>query len=403
MSFDFESRHMIEAMRSGVPSRAVGAFFSSARTGILNEVKEKMERGGEGMVFAGRYGEGKTHLLNTIFDAASKANKVVSFVSLSKETPANNLPVLYAKLMEKTYLPGKTQSGFADEMTRFLSHKSEGRDDLLSFSSMLECDKLHYVTRGLSAKDGEIDDYAALTGDIMGSFVQIGTLKQICQRLLGEKIKLSATFSKTRHTIDYFLYASRLFKDMGYSGWVILIDEAELIGRLSRKSRAKAYANLCSLLHPDESLGDVFTLAAFSTSFQSEVIEGKAEYAGLEADPTLADIKDKAVRMLDDISSMPELEPLTEAEMEDSIGKIISLHSKAYGWESDVDAKTLANVVKGKGALLRTKLRAGIDYLDQLYQYGDVADTTVGELADEDYSEADAKLADLFNSDEDSF
>ena len=33
---DFENRHMIEALRSGVPSRAVGKFFSSSRKEIMD-------------------------------------------------------------------------------------------------------------------------------------------------------------------------------------------------------------------------------------------------------------------------------------------------------------------------------------------------------------------------------
>ena len=31
IAYDIEARHMIEALRSGVPSRAVGQYFSEAR------------------------------------------------------------------------------------------------------------------------------------------------------------------------------------------------------------------------------------------------------------------------------------------------------------------------------------------------------------------------------------
>ena len=34
---------------------------------------------------------------------------------------------------------------------------------------------------------------------------------------------------------------STLFRRIGYGGWFILFDEAELIGRLGKKARAKSY------------------------------------------------------------------------------------------------------------------------------------------------------------------
>ena len=39
------------------------------------------------------------------------------------------------------------------------------------------------------------------------------------------------------------------------------------------------------------------------------------------------------------------------------------------------------------GLFLRTKLRAAIEYLDQLYQYGDLAEISTGELKNESYDE----------------
>ena len=91
---DFNARHVIEALRSGVPSRAVGEYFSEARPAMLRRIQERMEAVREtgrsgGMIFTGRYGEGKTHLLNTAFNMASAENMVVSFVSLGKETPVD--------------------------------------------------------------------------------------------------------------------------------------------------------------------------------------------------------------------------------------------------------------------------------------------------------------------------
>ncbi|MHB1406897.1 MAG: BREX system ATP-binding domain-containing protein, partial [Desulfitobacteriaceae bacterium] len=72
---DFEAQRVIEALRSGVSSRAVGHYFSSARPELMGQISRKLDRvrdTGEasGMVVSGKYGEGKTHLLNTVFNLA---------------------------------------------------------------------------------------------------------------------------------------------------------------------------------------------------------------------------------------------------------------------------------------------------------------------------------------------
>ena len=60
--YDFEARHMIEALRSGVPSRAVGQYFSEARPRIMKEISDRLDLGcdqgkSSGMIISGKYCE----------------------------------------------------------------------------------------------------------------------------------------------------------------------------------------------------------------------------------------------------------------------------------------------------------------------------------------------------------
>ena len=60
---DFEARHVIEALRSGIPSRAVGQYFSEARPGMMKKISDKLDKVREsgvsdGFLYTGRYGEG---------------------------------------------------------------------------------------------------------------------------------------------------------------------------------------------------------------------------------------------------------------------------------------------------------------------------------------------------------
>ena len=73
--YDMEARHIIEALRSGIPSRAVGQYFSEARPRIMKDISARLELVCEkgkssGMIVSGKYGEVKTHLLNTVFNLA---------------------------------------------------------------------------------------------------------------------------------------------------------------------------------------------------------------------------------------------------------------------------------------------------------------------------------------------
>lgn len=81
MSYNHEARHMIEALRSGIPSRAIGRHFSEARADLLDEIVQRLDRVSEqgksdGAIITGKYGEGKTHLVNTIYTLAHARNMV---------------------------------------------------------------------------------------------------------------------------------------------------------------------------------------------------------------------------------------------------------------------------------------------------------------------------------------
>ena len=63
---DFEARRIIEALRSGVSSRAVGQYFSSARQNLLKQIQRKLDetcerRASSGQIITGKYGEGGEH------------------------------------------------------------------------------------------------------------------------------------------------------------------------------------------------------------------------------------------------------------------------------------------------------------------------------------------------------
>jgi len=271
MSFDFEARHMIEALRSGIPSRAVGQCFSEARPGLLEEIVTRLDavvsdETSEGMIICGKYGEGKTHLLNTVFNVAHKNNMVVSMLSLSKETPLDKLYLVYQKLVSNTYLPNRLQPGFAQELSRLTPNAKLTSDLLLFAATQLETDRLYYLLKALVNSDDQ-DEQFLLQTDLEGDFVANQQIKKIYRRIFDEKVSFKMNFVKTKHSQDYVAFLSHLFKQLGYKGWVILFDESELVGRLGKKARLKAYNNMAHFLFPPKQLGSTFSLFAFTSSY----------------------------------------------------------------------------------------------------------------------------------------
>lgn len=387
--YDMEARHIIEALRSGVPSRAVGQYFSEARPKVIREISGRLdmvcEQGkSNGMIISGKYGEGKTHLLNTVFNLAHSNNMVVSYLSLSKETPMDKLYLVYQKLVQNTYLPKRQQPGFMHELEKISANSPVANEMLLYAAKQLETDKLYYLFRSyLNTEDS--DEKFLLQADLEGDFIANVPLKKIYRRIFNQPVKYNVNFTKTKHCKDYFAFMSHLFTQMGYHGWAILIDETELMGRLGKKARLNAYRNMANFLLPDRCPESTFSIFALSASYAEDVIEAKHEYENLAL--IYPEEQEPARTVLDLLSRAPQLLPLTKEEIHEVLYKIQDFHRRAYEWTPNLSVDSLEEVTQAGGYLLRTKIRAAIEFLDQLYQYGKAGKTTVNELGEEVYTE----------------
>lgn len=402
---DYESQRIIEALRSGVSSRAVGHYFSSARPEIMSHISRKINKlsdSGEssGMIVSGKYGEGKTHLLNTVFNIAHENNMVVSQISLSKETPFDKLHLVYKKILANTYLPNRLQPGFRNIFQNMTPNSREASDLLPFASKHLENDKLFFVLRSFLNVD-DAEDRFLLMADLEGDFINTALLRQIYKRIFTQPAKLNVPFSKIKHSMDYFTLISHLFRLMGYSGWVLLFDEAELIGRLGKKARLAAYKNMAPFLFPDKysHLESVFSMFAFTSSFMEDVVESKHDFESIAEIYIEKASREQVEKVLKHIAEAPQLHPLTNDEILSVFHKVQEFHAKAYGWDPEINVQTLYKLTSSKGYLLRTRIRAVVEQLDQIYQYGRIADIQVKTLAQPQYSEDDTpSLEDYISS-----
>ena len=397
---DFENRHMIEALRSGVPSRAVGKFFSSSRKEIMDKAAALIAESADGvsnsMVIKGKYGEGKTHFLNSVFSMAQEKNMVVSFVALGKETPANKIDILYKRVLEQTYLPGESEPGIPSLFT-FLSSGSDKANEMFLYAlNKLDTNRLYYVLKAFLASEGSNDDDVdVLEADLQGSFASVAAIRTLYSRYCREKVSFNNKFVVKEHTSDYFAFMSHLFKVMGYSGWIILFDEAELIGRFARKSRMSAYSTISQFLFPPSSFDSVSSIFAFSSSYTEEVIGEKDDFGYLDLMEGDEDSKEVIRKVLDRIVEAEELRALTEDELTYSLKTIVDIYSKAYGKDYSGHAEKVIETASSSGYLLRTKIRAAIEALDQISQYGDEGVISAGAVCSDSLSDTLDQLLDF--------
>ena len=389
---DFNARHVVEALRSGVPSRAVGEYFSEARPVMMKRIRTALEGVGEsgrsaGMIFTGRYGEGKTHLLNTVFGMAAQSNMVVSMISLGKESPVDKPWLLYQKLAANTYLPGARQPGFRSALEA-LTPGSAVTGELLGYASReLDTDRHYFLLKALLNTQEE-EERSAFLADLEGAFATGAAIKRSFRRITGTVAKFNQPFSKRKHSMDYFYFLSHLFRALGYSGWVLLLDEAELIGRMGKATRGRSYREMDHLLHPDPRLEATFALFAMSSSYAEDVIDKKHDRENVAQQ--FADDPEalrRANATMDAILSAPELAPLSRAEILNVLSSIQDFHSRAYDWHPEVDPESIYRATESGGYLLRTKIRAAIEFFDQLHQYGEAGQTRITALGKESFEE----------------
>ncbi|MDO4268156.1 MAG: DUF2791 family P-loop domain-containing protein, partial [Eubacteriales bacterium] len=296
----------------------------------------------------------------------------------------DKLYLMYQKMISNTYLPGRKQPGFLQALEQLTPNSPMASELLLYAAKELETDKLYYLLRSYMSTEDQEERFL-LQADQEGDFVTNGLLKKIYKWIFSQTAKYNVNFTKTKHCMDYFRFMSHLFGRLGYNGWVILVDEAELMGRLGKKARLNAYHNMGRFLIPEKGLESVFSMFALSASYTEDVIDGKHEFENLAA--IYPERQEPAKTVLNMLVKAPQLLPLTKEEITQVLGRIQEFHGRAYDWNPQVSLDTIVTAAQSGGFLLRTKIRGAIEFFDQLYQYGEAGDTKINELGMETFEE----------------
>ena len=146
---------------------------------------------------------------------------------------------------------------------------------------------------------------------------------------------------------------------------------------------------MASFLFPERfsRLKSTFTMFALGASYQEDVIESKHDFENLTTTYVDRAQREPIEKVLNHIIAAPQLLPLNQHEIINILEQLQVFHGQAYDWHPNLDVREVLKISENRGYLLRTRIRAAVELLDQLYQYGQAGNININDLGQPQYQE----------------
>ena len=419
---DVSHQRAMEALRSGVPNRDVVKVLGSHQPNLegnfrrlLQQMSTQAPQGipTKGLVIEGGFGSGKSHLLKALQHVALEQNFVCSPIVISKETPFYNVATLFRSAINDALVPGK-QGDALTEVAGDLNFQSPQYDELYDWVHRKEqgCDSRFAATLYLYERminDPELSHRMIRfwAGDPLSN----GQLKKYLQGCAPEIPYIFDKLSVQDLAWHRFQFVSRLMMAAGYKGWILLIDEAEIIGRYSFKQRTKSYVEVARWLGAleDTVCPGISAIVALTDDFQSVVLDEKQDTHKIEqlcqeaegGDPAnLAHAALRGIRLIEQESEslIRPYAPMVDALYE----QLRELHGSAYSW----NPPPVSAVEKLSSTRMREYVRGWITEWDlrRLYPEAqldiEIVDVVQTYEEDQELESAEVDEADVLNTTE---
>ena len=169
--------------------------------------------------------------------------------------------------------------------------------------------------------------------------------------------------------LQRFRFISRLIQAAGYAGWIILLDEIELIGRYSFLQRAKSYAELNRWIRGDrqDPGAPIGAVLATVDDFEAQVLVGKNDIElipsrlrmkGTADADLLAGSAEAGMRVIE--RQQIPVQPPDRDALDRTYNTLKALHGTAYGW-TPPDVEGLERLPSNR---MRQYIRAWINEWD---------------------------------------
>ncbi|MBN1356926.1 DUF2791 family P-loop domain-containing protein [bacterium] len=308
----------IEALRCGVPNedavRELETFQEHIREQFqlqLQKLKEQPQSQSPGMLVAGGFGGGKSHLLQSLQTSALQQNFACSRIVISKETPLFDPVKMFAAAVANLRLPGNQNGGLETIIHRL----DPAGERFLAFERWLKMNR-----RDLSDRFAATLFFFTCAGsdvEFMDRIIRYWSGDKLLDSEIKRRLKQVGELQSYELTplkaadlaMQRFRFIAQLMIAAGYDGWVLFIDEAELIGRYSLLQRSRSYGKMAQFLGrvSDWNFEGMTSVIAITDDFQSAVLDERNDIEkvpnrllarGTESDLYLARIAEHCMRII---------------------------------------------------------------------------------------------------------
>jgi hypothetical protein len=346
-----QARRAIEALRAGVPNKDAVLALGTNATDIVDQFRRQLEtakvggnNGGSpsGFIIRGDFGSGKSHLLEYLQHLALDQNFVTSKVVVSRETPLYD-PIKLFRVASRSAIVPNRRGPAIPQIASQLDFRSSS---YVAFYKWIQqpgapLDQRFPATVFLYERVQMDPEFLETIRSFWaGDPIRTADIKQKL-RELRERVTYRVERIDARSlALQRFRFAARLMMAAGYAGWVLLLDEVELIGRYTLGQRARAYAeiarwtgNLTSEIYPG-----ITSVLAITSDFEEAVLEarndrdvipGKFRASQKSSEQLIASQAEKGMTLIG--KAFPLIRPSPEVVAE-TCDKVRSIHAKAYDW-----------------------------------------------------------------------
>lgn len=349
-----QAYRIISALRKGTPPEEGVDLYSVGREKLLSYFNDKLiEIKNYGVsdvkLISADWGHGKSHFLDLLRNLALKHNFVVSKVELhSREAPFDQLPIVIQRIMANIATPKERKNGLESLLNDWsVGNKSKSEQEI--FKSLTDIGIYSDMRLKLVEYQGH---YNCVPGP------EFQQCLQVMKWFEGKETK-SKTFKDVREYLHNFVL---FIRSLGYSGFVVMLDEAEAITSLSRISRRDlANENIRQIIDNDQDTQSFYFVFASTPTFLSgEDERGAQSYPALwrrVSDP-LQELRQDSLQKV-----IVELPKLKEEEFFRLAQKIKAVYEIAKGQNltiiNDSHLQSLAHYVQTRtdqrvGAMVRS-------------------------------------------------
>ncbi len=282
---------IINSLKDGVPSIEDIHYYAASRSPldsiIASDIKE-ISAGNYGKVkfINGSYGEGKTHFLSRVRKKALNDNFLVSMFAISPRGIAfDMMERTFGQLIKTLKIDGHTDESELTVIEYMLSMWRQRIADPERELRSMPLDKdlrsaLLYITKCIDNRSLYYEDLDILNGWLRSDTHNITELKK--------RYKIYNHIN-ARNVFDILKSFGAFSKKIGYKGWVILIDEQEIVSTLlTTRRRELTDQNLRIMIDDQANMNGIYILFATTDEFFNDPNRGVVSYPALKTRITQA-------------------------------------------------------------------------------------------------------------------